>query len=451
MPGLTAERQVSSTRIRSPRPSGRRLSHRTNGALILAYVGIALLSFNVVRVSSVAISDYVFAAATLLAWAYIIAGRTRAFTPPSMRQTPQLMLLGIGLLLTGGVLSSLWSLDPFGSMVEVFRLLWITILWFWLFRAVLATPNALRAAIHLFEWTMSVASVIAIADYLGITSLGNSPVTGRESAYFTHPNMLGGALAGCLPFVIVDLQNARNEKDRIRFLTATGQLALLVIALGTTGSMSAMAATISGLITLGVVRLIVRNPHQTKRRNPLAFMAFTIIGGWLLLTVAGSELPVVERFTGIITGEGSSGVQRSVESRPGQNLYVIDQIDRFLIIGLGHDRLSGSSEWEPGDAIIGDSVHNITAKLLWEAGLIAVIGYLIIVLATFRQVWLLVRHSTNSESRTLAGALLASLVAVNISAQMNPVMTERWYWIPTAFIGAAWVLRRRELTSLEQA
>lgn len=420
-----------------------------SGALILTLLALGLLSFNTYRISDLAISDILFVVATVIVWGYIVVGKTSILSLGATRRTPPLILVGVILLLFGGVISSLWSLDPIASMIRVARLAWITVLWFWLMRTIISRYDVLLLAIAIFNVTMSIAAGIAIIDYLGITNLSNPPkvITGRESAFFTHPNMLGGALAVALPLIIVNLlrtSDADHHIDTRRRALTIAQIVIVVVGIGATGSMTAMAGALTGTLTLGFLHLRARSPRRRRRMTPLVPMMFAGLLATAVVVLSSSDLPVVQRISGFLSGE-SSGVERSVESRPQQNLYVLDQIDSFLIIGVGHDPTSSAEAWDADEDTLGRGVHNIVFKLLWEAGLIAVIGYIIILTITVRHAWTLIRYSRGTDFHLTAVALLASFVAANTSAQMNPVITERWYWLPTAFIGVAWTLRYSKL------
>lgn len=447
MSGLTATRRLPSPhreRVELPTPSSRRRS----GALVLTFAAIGLLSFNTTRVAGYPYSDYIFVVATVIAWGYLLTGKTTGLASARLRKTPPIIIVGIVLLLTGGTLSSLWSLDPFGSMVEVIRLIWITIIWFWLLRALTPDLPTLKILVGCYKWTMLVAALMAFTNYLGITNFGGIGNGGRQLVFLPHPNSLGGALAAVLPLAALDLHRALDGTDKKKSMLASLQVALLAVGIGTTGSMTAMSAAVVGVLTLEIIRFTIRRPTKRRRATPLLPMVLVTIAGASIVVFANTDFPLMERLTGLITGEGSSIVEESVASRPQQNLYVFDQIDRFLLIGVGHDRTTTQAVWDPGDNVLGQSPHNIVAKLLWEAGLVAVIGFLIIMLGTVRHSLLVIRRSKNPALSELTTALLASLVAVNTTGVLNPVITERWYWMPTALIGVAWALRHAEMDAI---
>jgi O-antigen ligase len=90
-------------------------------------------------------------------------------------------------------------------------------------------------------------------------------------------------------------------------------------------------------------------------------------------------------------------------------------------------------------------VHNNVLKLLYEAGVPAVVGLLLLWLVAARQGWRLLLNTRGTSLHPLVLALLGSFVTATVFAQFHPLAYERYYWFPLVMIGATWSLRRHEL------
>src|SRR5688572_24223095 len=124
-----------------PRPGGRRRRSRErwNWPLNLSILGLWLLSFNNAVVAGSKLSDWCLGAAGRAVAVNMLTGRTLRLAPMERRRTPPLVLVGTLLLMTGGAASSLFSVDPVASLIEVVRYGSVTLLWFWLLRTVTAS------------------------------------------------------------------------------------------------------------------------------------------------------------------------------------------------------------------------------------------------------------------------------------------------------------------------
>jgi O-antigen ligase len=216
---------------------------------------------------------------------------------------------------------------------------------------------------------------------------------------------------------------------------------LAIFALGTTGSITAFLSAIAGGCTLVAVIWLTSVDRPRRRRSPLPYMfgAIALAGG--VLWLAGSELPVVERFAQI--GEGGD-VSDSIGSREDLNAYVINNLDNSLIVGVGLDADTRSLGDETGMDDGASRVHNLYLKLLYEAGVPGLVGLFIVIATAFRQSWRLVVNTRGTELYPTAVALLSALVTVNVFALFQPLFVQRYYWLPVGLVGVLWALRRQE-------
>ncbi len=407
-------------------------------ALHLAVVGVATLGLNKVRLGAWTVSDLVFLMTMSVVCFKLLEGRRSDLAPPSMRKTSPAILFGTILLVVAGTVASLQSFYPVESMLMVVRIVWITLAWFWVLRTVSPNRRTLRSLLMGFRFTILASCFAAMAGYFGLVSLTPANNENREAAFLNHPNELGGLLAMALPFVVLGVLQGRGRRAgtmgrRLAFL------GLMVVAITTTGSMTAVLSSVVSLVTIGAVTLVTRSKRRRRFRSPAPyFLGVAVVAaglGW----VASSDLPVVNRFTDL--GEGGSEVSKSVGTREDINGYILGNLDHYLVSGVGLD--ANTTNLVEGEATA-SRVHNLYLKLIYEAGIPGLIGLVIILATAFRQGWRLVLNTRGDDLNALAVALVASLASISFFALFQPLFAQRYYWFPAAFIGVLWALRREE-------
>lgn len=415
---------------------------RATGGLALTFtvIGIATIAFNKTRVGDWAVSDLVFLLSAVVVCLKLLAGRTADLAPNAMRKTSPTILLGTLVIVVAGTTSSFQSYEPFKSVAMVIRIVWITLVWFWVLRSVCPNRDTLASLLRGLRATVLVSCAGAIAGYLGLVHLTRTNNEDREAAFFNHPNELGGLLAMAVPLVLLGVLSRRRDGSD----TAVRRLALLGVvvgSLGTSGSMTAFLSCAGGVATVVLLNLLTRRRAQRRSRTPLPYMlgALVLLGGiaWLSTT----ELPVVERFTEL--EEGGTQVSNSVNSREDLNAYVLNNLDDSLVTGVGLD--SNTSDIGDLEGAGASRVHNMYLKLLYEAGVPSLIGLFIIVATTARQGWLLAVNTREDDLHPVVVGLFGSLVAMTIFAMFQPLFAQRYYWLPIGLIGVIWALRRQEL------
>lgn len=408
-------------------------------ALHLAVVGVATLGFNKFRLSSWTISDLMFLMSASVIGLKLLVGRTSDLAPASMRKTSPAILVGTIVLVIAGTITSLQSFYPVGSMLMVVRIAWITLAWFWVLRAVAANRETLTSLLRGFRVTILVSCFAAMAGYFGLVSITPPNNENREAAFLNHPNELGGLLAMAMPFVILGVLRGRGRRSgsmgrRIAFM------GIMIFAMTTTGSMTTILSTVVGAITVLVVAKVTRSKRRRRFRTPLPYF----IGGFVLIVALAwlttSDLPVVKRFTEF--GQGGGEVEKSVGSRGEINSYIINNLDDYLVVGVGLD--ANTTNVVAGEENA-SRVHNLYLKLIFEAGIPSLVGLVVIILTAYRQAWRLVLNTRGDDLNALALALVGSLTSVSFFALFQPLFAQRYYWFPVAFIGVLWALRREEV------
>jgi O-antigen ligase len=357
------------------------------------------------------------------------------------------VFIGALTMLTAGTLSSFGAWNATGSIGVVFRLAWLTLIWFWILRTI-ATDRAVFDRL-LGAWRIALLfnAVVAALTELGVANFTVGNAENRQTAFFSHPNDFAGFLVVGVPLIFLGVprsEGRRRGRDVVRWLAEIG---LLVFALATTGSMSAAIGGAAGILAALAAMAVTRGRRRRRRRHqPLAVMLGVAVVGIGVVMLSVSDLPIVSRITQL--SEGGSGVNASVASREERNAYVLARADEYLVVGIGLDAQNAHKLEAAGAAaegLPGSGVHNMHLKILLEAGLPALIGLWIILGVTLRQLWRLMLHTRNDPLHTTAVALFGSVVAVNVFALFQPTLFHRYYWFPIAMTGALWALRREEI------
>jgi O-antigen ligase len=224
-------------------------------------------------------------------------------------------------------------------------------------------------------------------------------------------------------------------------------LGIITSALFASGSLTGIAAVVAAVIVMAVAYATTRTPRGARRRRsslaPIAVISIVAVG---VLALGTSDLAVVQRITGF--REGDTYVVESVESRGDRNALVTSQFDEFLLVGFGftHETLGVTADVVTADnaAIRNYGVHNMHLALLYQAGLVALVGVILILVTAARQMVGLLRRA-DPELYVTTLALIGSFVAVNVNAQFQPTAFDRFYWMPVALAGCLWAIRRNEL------
>lgn len=410
-------------------------------------LGSATMSLTSFRAGQVLVSDLLFLVAAVIILAKALTGDDSGLAPTAGRRGSNLVLVGSLILLTAGTLSSFRSWDPMASIMVVLRFAWISIIWFWILRTVCRDRDALDRVLHGWRASSLITSGAAILGYMGVAFVSDQ-AGDRQVGLSDHPNHLAGQLAATFVFFLLAAPREHDHlsrREKVWWLVALGLNATAMFA---SGSITGLLSITVGTAVAGGVYLMTnrsRGPRR-NRRGPVAPMLvmLLLLGGTAALLT--SDLPVVDRI--IRYNEGDQYVQGSVEYRGQTNSVVMERFDEFLVVGLGFNYEAGSSAGGSSDpdnpAVRNYGVHNMVLGLLYQAGLPAVVGAALIVLAAARQLAALLRR-TDPRLYMTALALVGSLVSVNVNALFQPTAFDRFYWMPVAMTGCLFAVRRREL------
>src|SRR5690606_24388097 len=289
-------------------------------ALLLALAGTFTLAMIDVGFGGFGISDVMYLGAGVLAVVRLLTGRQAWLAPAAARRSPQLVLAGSTLLLAAGTLSSFRSWDPARSLLVVARIGYLTLVWFWILRAVTPTRAALAALLRAWRWGVAFTVAAAALDQVGLVNISAENSEGRQTAFTGHPNDLAGYLVVVLPLLLLGVPATPGRSRRAEVAWRVGLTGFTVYGVSMSGSLT-------GLLTAGfsmvatVAILVLVPPGQRRRRSPLAvvgFGALAVVGAVLLFT---SDLPVIERIERYQSGDRY--VTGSVSMRGELNAQVL--------------------------------------------------------------------------------------------------------------------------------
>jgi O-Antigen ligase len=427
---------------------GRPRRRRIGVALGLAWLGLATLGFNTTRAGGLAISDLLFVACGCVVAVKLLTGRDADLASRPMRKTSPLIYVGSLLMLTAGTLSAFTAWDGFLSMQVVARFAWLTLIWFWLLRAVTRDRDALAVVGGGWRLAVLITAVLGAAGELGIIHVGVENVEGRQTAFFGQPNEYAIFLGIALPLFVFDTPDPRGGSgDRRPMALRLGLVGLLAFAIATSGSLTATFSCMVGLAAAGVLMLFTHRRTSRRRRSPLGPMLGAVVAAIGLFLLSTSDLSVVERFTRY--QEGDSGLEDSVQTREDRNEQAIELLPETLVVGTGlqlqgdaGDRARAITGVNP-KAVLG--IHNMYLKTAHEGGVPALVGLLIIMIAVFNQVFRLSFNTRGTELHRLSVALFGALVTGATQAMFHPLAYQRYFWMGFAFVTCVWAVRRQEL------
>jgi hypothetical protein len=410
---------------------------------------MATLGFNSIRVASLSVSDLLFAACGGLIVTQLLSGHDGDLAVPAMRRTSPLVLAGALLLITSGAISSFNSWDAFGSMQVVLRFIWLTFVWFWILRSVARDRRAVELLAKGWRVGVLIAAALGVVGEIGIVQIGSQNSEGRQTGFFGQPNEYAALLAIGLPLLLLDTPSTDGTSEgRRSLLMRFGLIGVLLIAISSSGSMTATFSAVVGCGATGAMMLGSGASKASVRRprNPVTGLVILVVAGTGLFFLSTSDLPVVDRFTRF--QEGDPYLTDSVGTREERNQGAIAELPNTLFVGTGL-QLEGAAA-RVGQAASVDpnavhEIHNMFLKIAHEAGVPALIGMMVMILATLNQCWRFTVNTRGTEFARLGAALFGANIAGLSQGFFSPIAYERYFWIAMAMTSCIWAVRRQEL------
>jgi O-antigen ligase len=335
-------------------------------------------------------------------------------------------------------------------MMVVVRLGWILLGLFWVLRTVAPDRERLMKLLTSWRWMIMLNSAIAVTGQLGLTHFSAANAENRQSGFYDQPNEFAGLLVIGIPLFLMGVPRTKEYKtDGQELFARAWRTAFVVYAVATTGSMTNILAASVGLLVVllaGGWRHMRRPGHAWS--SPLLPMVVLLVAALGLVALANSDLPVVERFTRYTSGDNY--VNGSVNERKSLNSEVTAHFDELLVVGRGFSSITFDDRGrdDTKDTL---ATHNMYLLLLLQAGLPALVALVLILGVTANHGMRLANHTRGSPLHPVAIALLASFASANTFALFQPTQYQRYFWLPAAFIGVLWAIRREEVRQrLEQ-
>jgi len=425
--GLVVLRIVVAPRERSVL-SAQADPHETDAlrpARFVYYVGVLTIGFLTVRPAlGFTASDWIFLAALGLAGlAVIVHGVQPHYLIPGA------ITAGVVIFALGGFLSSTQALYPYASAFIVIRMLYLTVIWFWLGSLLLETRAHVENAVTLWVISAALSSAGAVAQFFyGDVVPGGEVLWGRMTGFTEHFNTLGGLAATAFVPALMLAVDARRGRIRFVGLAATGLIAAGLLLSGSVGGL--LAAAVGTMVWLALRGVSVR----------IVIGAAVVVACGVVLmsgsraTDAPSPVDRIERATsGERRDEGTGG---TIYTRIEGYTLAWDRVADQPFIGVGLDAETSVEVLE------GHSVHNLILGPWFTAGILGVVG-MVLLLAGALITGFRVLRSSSPENRPFDAALLAALVAFVQHGMGEPILFVRYGWLPTALLIALRVQHMR--------
>lgn len=389
---------------------------RLRPARLIYYVGAATIGFLTVRPAlDFTASDWIFLTALgVVALVILVQG----IAPDYL--IPRGVTVGILLFAVGGLLASLQAVEPYASAFVVIRMLYLTLIWFWLGTVVLQTRAHVQNALVAWVCSVAVSSSGAVAQFFyGDVVPGGAVAWGRMTGFTGHFNVLGGlAATAFVPALMLAVDSPRRG---LRFI-GTISTALIGAGLLLSGSVGGLlAATVATMVWLALRGVSVR---------VLVSGAVVVASALVLMSATGSTnspspIDRIERVTS--AEEAGAGTGGTVYTRIEGYSLAWSRVVEQPLVGVGLDPESSL------DILEGHSVHNLLLGPWFTAGVLGLIGIVMLIASAFTTGLRVLRHSP-LQDRSFAAALLASLAAFIQHGMGEPILFVRYGWFPTALL-----------------
>ena len=389
---------------------------RLRPARIAYYVGAVTIGFLTIRPAmDFTASDWIFLGALGIAALVVIV---QGLAPDYL--VPRAVTVGVLLFALGGLLSSLEAVNPNASAFVVIRMLYLTVIWFWLGTLVLQTREHVQNAVIAWVGSVALCSSGAVAQYFyGDVIPGGAIAWGRMSGFTGHFNILGGlAATAFVPALMLAVDSPRRAVRLVGTLSTVLIAAGLLLSGSVGGLLAAAVATMVWLALRGVsLRILISGGAVAAA----AFVLMSATGS----TNSPSPVDRIQRVTS--AEEAGAGTGGTVYTRLEGYSLAWSRIAEQPFIGVGLDAASSEEKLES------HSVHNLLLGPWFTAGLLGVIGIATLIVGAVAT-GLRVLRNTTGPTRSFIAALLASLVGFIQHAMGEPILFVRYGWFPTALL-----------------
>ena len=397
---------------------------------LVFYAGAGLIGLLTVRPAlAFTVSDWIFFGCLGLTTLALL-------TSPAYRdyRVPAILSIGVGIFAFGGFISSFGAVQASESVAVIARVIYLTLVWFWLATTLLRTRKHVENALILWVGSVAVCCLGAVAQYrYGDVIPNGETAWGRMSGFTPHYNHLGGLVATAFVPALMLASESRQRAIRIYGLAA---IAVFVLGLILSGSVGGMTATLVSTVFWLAIRGV-------SLRTVVRLGAVGVVGLALVVGAGGTDAPnPLDRLERVTSAEeAAAGTGGSFYTRVEGYQQAWDRIVEQPLIGVGLDLASTQN-------LIGATlVHNMLLNQLFTAGVLGLVGIVVVLVGTGIVGVTEVRRSAGAR-RALTSALLAGFVGFVIFSMGEPVLFIRYGWFPVALLLA---LRAQAVRAAEQS
>jgi uncharacterized membrane protein len=234
------------------------------------------------------------------------------------------------------------------------------------------------------------------------------------TGFTEHVNDLGGAAGIALAPALALAFTAHGWKGRVLWtLALIGVVAALVLS----GSVSGMTAGVGAAVMWLVI--------CSRGIRPVLLAAVVVV---LALGVVQAQgrlgLPTpVERLL-TVTGQSDQGQYSTVNTRVRGYDAAWARLAGGGWVGVGLDSASA--------AVGGVEIHNAFLKAWFEAGWLAAVGMVLVVVAAAGSSLAACRHASPGRHKLMAVSILSAVAAFVVMAMSAPVLHQRYAWVAVA-------------------
>lgn len=395
----------------------------------LFIAGTVLLSLNFVRFFGLAISDWFYLGAMILALAETARFDRRNFHC----WTKNRFIWMAGLILLGAIISTSRALFVNAAIIEIFQqvyvvTLFISLIW------IMVRRGKTDVIIQAFIWSGAFAASIAVVDYYAGTRIGpllsgtpDVQFWGRYAGPLGHPNKLGYFLVLTSILSIARLIESNLARSRF-FIRLFWGLVIFVQILGIyfSGSLTAYLGFLLGIITL-----VAYSKALTRRIANYSISILLLGVPILLFGMIFGNVSLLNNQT--IDNSLISAALNRVETNTAHSRWYIFQkalvnISENPLAGVGYDQISTSGIGIDFRKLDG-TVHNMLLQNLYVGGLFTFVGWLLLYI---RLGWMAVTTTWLGERKGWAPIFLgitAATLSIILMDQFQDAVYQREKWL----------------------
>ena len=402
-------------------------------------VGTVLLSLNLVRPFGLAVSDWFYFGAMLLALI-----ETARFDRENFCCWMQNRFIWLaGLILLGAIISTSQALFLDTAIMEIFQQLYVVTLFTSLIW-ILVRRGKTNIIVQAFIWSGVFTASIAVIDYLTGSSLGlklsgthTAQYWGRYAGSLGHPNKLAYylALTSTLSLARFLETNLLRSRFTIRLISG-GVLSVQLFGLYLSGSLTGYLGFLLGAVAL------VTYLKMSARKMVRYSLAVLLIGVSLPLFVMSFGNVSLPAASSLGTSLISTALERVESNTANSRWYIFEKallnISRNPLVGAGYDQIS-TSGIEIDSRQLGGTIHNMFLQNWYIGGFFAFLGWLLLYINLG---WLSISTGLLGARKDAAPMLLgiaAATLSIILMDQFQDFVYQREKWLIIGLlVGLCW-------------